>query len=129
MLTMNSPKTLNSLSPKLISALNSAVLKADSDKSVKAIVLTGAGRCFSAGADLIFLATQTLQTMIKDDPFLKWFEVLPKTLTPVIAAVHGFAFGGGFEVALMCDMVVTHAKTKHGFPEIKLGLFPGAGGT
>ncbi len=128
-LSLNSPKTLNAISPQMIAQLNQAVKKADEDRSIKAIVICGEGRCFSAGADLKHLSTFNLPKALEKDPFESWYKVIPLANTPIIAAVHGFALGGGFELAMMCDIIVAHERTKFGLPEIKVGLIPAAGGT
>lgn len=125
---LNRPHQLNSLNRKLVSELVEAMEHFDRDNQVRVIVLTGKGRAFSAGADI--------DEMTDDDPislellnqFADWdrFALIKK---PLIGAVKGFVFGGGFELALCCDILIAAGGTEFSFPEVGLGVMPGAGGT
>merc|ERR1740137_195522 len=125
---LNRPKALNALCDGLMKELSAALAGFDSDPEVGAIVLTGSQRAFAAGADikemenLEFPGTYT-------SGFLKGWDAVARTRKPIIAAVNGFALGGGCEVAMMCDIIYAGTKAKFGQPEILLGTIPGAGGT
>jgi enoyl-CoA hydratase len=122
-------EVLNALDFALIAALTDALESLDRDPACRAIVITGAGdRAFAAGADIPELAAQTPTTLTVDDHFHRW-ERIKRIRTPVIAAVRGFALGGGCELAMTCDMIVAGEDAQFGQPEIKLGVMPGAGGT
>lgn len=128
-LYFNRQKELNALNDALIFAMNEALRQLDADPNVACIILTGRGRAFAAGADIKEMATKTVSDMVLKDKIAPWEEVLPKLSKPIIAAVNGFAFGGGCEIAMMCDMIIASDKALFGQPEIKLGLIAGAGGT
>jgi enoyl-CoA hydratase len=120
---------LNALDFSLIAALTDALETLDRDPSCRVIVLTGAGeRAFAAGADIPELAAQSPTSLTVDDHFHRW-ERLKRIRKPIIAAVRGFALGGGCELAMLCDMIVAGEDVQFGQPEIKLGVMPGAGGT
>jgi len=122
-------EVLNALDFDLIAQLTDALETLDRDPSCRAIVITGAGdRAFAAGADIPELAAQTPTTLTVDDHFHRW-ERIKRVRTPLIAAVRGFALGGGCELAMTCDMIVAGEDAQFGQPEIKLGVMPGAGGT
>ncbi len=128
LITLNRPEVLNALSREMVAEIVKAVDDFDQNEEIKVIVLAGAGRAFAAGADI--------HEMADDDPIrlelLNQFQLwdrLGEVKKPVIAAVHGFALGGGFELALCCDLILAAEDAKFGFPEIKLGVMPGAGGT
>lgn len=122
-------EVLNALNFELIAALTDALESLDRDPACRAIVITGAGdRAFAAGADIPELAAQTPTTLTVDDHFHRW-ERIKRIRTPLIAAVRGFALGGGCELAMTCDMIVAGEDAQFGQPEIKLGVMPGAGGT
>lgn len=127
-LTLNRPKALNALSPALIEELIAALAACDADAQVRAIVLTGGPRVFAAGADIKDMAEDTPMGMLTRRSIERWARVAA-TRKPLIAAVSGYALGGGCELALMCDMVVASETAQFGLPEINLGIIPGAGGT
>ncbi len=129
-LTLNSSETLNSLNSELIIELGSALQQLGTDRSVRVIVLTGAGKAFVAGADIKQMSTmppdQAAAFARSGQQLLLTIEQLEQ---PVIAAVNGFALGGGLELALACDFIYASTKAKLGFPEVTLGIMPGFGGT
>ena len=129
LVTLNRPRALNALSFALLLRLAEAVEALDADPTCRAIVLTGAGtRAFAAGADVAELATQTAESLAASPGFRGW-DCVAAVATPTIAAVRGFALGGGAELALACDMIVAADDATFGQPEINLGIIPGAGGT
>jgi enoyl-CoA hydratase len=122
-------EVLNALDFALVAALTDAAEGLDRDPGCRAIVITGAGeRAFAAGADIAELAGQTPTSLTVDDDFRNW-ERLKRIRKPLIAAVRGFALGGGCELAMLCDLIVAGEDAKFGQPEIRLGVMPGAGGT
>ncbi len=128
LIRLNRPKALNALSRGLIGDLNAALKGFEADDNIGAIVLTGSDKAFAAGADIRELAELSFTKAFLNDPFVAW-EYVSKVRKPVIAAVAGFALGGGCELAMMCDFIVACETAKFGQPEIKLGVIPGAGGT
>ncbi len=129
LITIERPEVLNALSFDLLDALAEALAGLDADPACRAIVLTGSGtKAFAAGADIRELAVQTPITLLVDDRFAVW-ERIAATRKPLIAAVRGFALGGGCELALSCDLIVAGDDAQFGQPEINLGVMPGAGGT
>ena len=127
-LTLNRPAQLNALNWDLINELADAAEGFDHDEAIRCIVLTGAGdKAFAAGADIKEMAGQTPVTMMTG-PFSGW-DRLRRIHTPMVAAVGGYAFGGGCELAMHCDIIVASENAKFGQPEINLGIIPGAGGT
>jgi enoyl-CoA hydratase len=124
----NRPRVLNALSPALIAELVDALQALDRDDAVRAIVLTGDERAFAAGADIGAMAESTVVEQIQRDQFATWDKVR-KIKKPLIAAVSGWALGGGNETAMMCDMIVASESARFGQPEINIGVMPGAGGT
>jgi len=126
--TLNRPKVLNALSPELIRELTTALGALDADDSVRAVVLTGGPKVFAAGADIGDMADRGPVEQLRRDQTGRWaaFAAFSK---PLIAAVNGYALGGGCEVALMCDLIVAGDSARLGQPEINLGIIPGAGGT
>jgi enoyl-CoA hydratase len=126
--TLNRPKVLNALSPGLIAELGNALSELDGDGEVRAAVLTGGPRVFAAGADIADMAGRTPVEQLVRDQTGRWAKVTAFT-KPLIAAVNGYALGGGCELALMCDMIVAGDSARFGQPEIRLGVIPGAGGT
>ncbi|NJD28700.1 MAG: enoyl-CoA hydratase [Chloroflexi bacterium] len=129
LVTLNRPEVLNALDFALIEELTDALETLDRDPACRAIVITGAGdRAFAAGADIKELAAQTPTTLTVDDHFHRW-EQIKRIRKPLIAAVRGFALGGGCELAMLCDMIVAGEDAQFAQPEIKLGVMPGAGGT
>ena len=122
-------EVLNALDFELIAALTDALEGLDREPACRAIVITGAGdRAFAAGADITELAAQSPTSLTVDDTFHRW-ERIKRIRKPLIAAVRGFALGGGCELAMLCDMIVAGEDAQFGQPEIRLGVMPGAGGT
>jgi enoyl-CoA hydratase len=129
LVVLNRPRALNALSFALLTRLAEAVEALDADPACRAIVITGAGtRAFAAGADVAELATQSAESLATSAGFRGWDRVAA-VATPTIAAVRGYALGGGAELALACDMIVAADDATFGQPEIDLGVIPGAGGT
>ena len=126
---LNRPQVLNALNEQLLTELGDALRGLDDDPKVRCIVLTGNERSFAAGADIkeAFVGV-TAVSMLAADLTGKW-EVIRRIKTPIIAAVSGFALGGGCELAMICDIIVASETAKFGQPEINLGIIPGAGGT
>ena len=125
---LNRPKALNALNRGLMAELMAAIEQFDADADIGAIVITGNERAFAAGADIKEMATASPVDML-DNPFIDYWDRLRKIGKPVIAAVSGFALGGGCELMMACDMVIASESAKLGQPEINLGVIPGAGGT
>jgi enoyl-CoA hydratase len=128
LIQLNRPKELNALNPELMQELRDAFLSLDRNDQVRVIILTGNEKAFAAGADIKQMADKTAVDMLKLDQFQTW-DSIRKTKKPIIAAVSGFALGGGCELAMMCDMIIASETGKFGQPEIKIGVMPGAGGT
>ncbi|TRW14388.1 enoyl-CoA hydratase [Glacieibacterium frigidum] len=128
-ITMNRPEALNALNHRLTSEIGTALKAFDADEAIGCIVLTGAGKAFAAGADIKEMAPKSFADVYAEDFITATWEALTVTRKPVIAAVNGFALGGGCEFALMCDTAFAADTAKFGQPEIKLGVIPGAGGT
>eukprot|EP01083_Nonionella_stella_P082160 226760_1 len=128
LITLNRPKALNALCDQLIVELNQQLLEFDNDDGVGAVVITGSGRAFAAGADISEMAPKSSIECYKTDMLSSWNRVT-SVRKPVIAAVNGFALGGGCELAMMCDIIIAAEGAKFGQPEIKLGTIPGCGGT
>lgn len=128
-LTLNRPRTYNAISSKLAKALFDELRNADNDEKIRAIVITGAGRAFCAGADVHELSTQTTMTAVHNEFLADWGQNMRRIRTPILAAVNGFALGGGMELALMADIVHCGKSASFGLPEVRLGTIPGAGGT
>jgi enoyl-CoA hydratase len=126
--TLNRPKVLNALSPDLIRELNVALVELDADESVRAVVLTGGPRVFAAGADIGDMAERTAVEQLRRDQTGRWTGIATFS-KPLIAAVNGYALGGGCELALMCDLIIAGDSARLGQPEINLGIIPGSGGT
>jgi len=129
LITLNRPKQLNALNDALMDQLGAALLRFDADDTVGCIVITGSERAFAAGADIGAMATKTFAEAYGDDFITRNWETIRRIRKPVIAAVAGFALGGGCELAMMCDFIIAADSAKFGQPEIKLGIIPGAGGT
>ena len=127
-ITLNRPKALNALCARLIEELNSALDTFEADAGIKAIVVTGSERAFAAGADITEMQDKDFISVTKDD-FLEPWERISRCRKPVIAAVAGYALGGGCELAMMCDIIIAAEGAKFGQPEITLGTIPGSGGT
>ncbi|KAJ7078853.1 enoyl-CoA hydratase [Mycena belliarum] len=128
LITLNRPKALNALSSPLFTELNQAFLELDADDEVRAIVLTGSEKAFAAGADIKEMQPKEYSDVFKNR-YLEDWTLLTKTRKPIIAAVSGYALGGGCELALMCDIVLASPTAKFGQPEINLGVIPGGGGS
>ncbi|MFM7568925.1 MAG: enoyl-CoA hydratase [Betaproteobacteria bacterium] len=129
LITLNRPKALNALNDALIDELGSAMLAFDANSDIGAIVITGSEKAFAAGADISAMAKMTFSQAHGQDFITRNWETLRRIRKPVIAAVAGFALGGGCELAMMCDIVIAADTARFGQPEIKLGVIPGAGGT
>ncbi|HEX2649397.1 MAG TPA: enoyl-CoA hydratase [Burkholderiales bacterium] len=129
LITLNRPKQLNALSPQLMQELGQALHAFDADDGIGAIVLTGSDKAFAAGADIAVMKDFDFQHAYKTDYITRDWEHLRNVRKPVIAAVAGYALGGGCEVAMMCDIIIAAESARFGQPEINLGTFPGSGGT
>lgn len=125
---LNRPKVLNALNHELMSELVQALEELDRDDSVRAIVLTGDERAFAAGADIKEMSDETSISIMLKDQFATWDRV-KNIKKPIIAAVSGFALGGGCELVMTCDIIVASESAQFGQPEINIGVIPGAGGT
>lgn len=128
LIRLNRPKAMNALSQPLMQELREALHTLDNDDSVRVIVLTGNEKAFAAGADIKQMVEKSPVDMLKEDQFSTWDQIY-KTKKPIVAAVSGFALGGGCELSMTCDMIVASESAKFGQPEIKIGVMPGAGGT
>jgi enoyl-CoA hydratase len=129
LITLNRPKAMNALNPDLMLELKSALIEFEADNDIGAMVLTGSDKAFAAGADIKAMQTKTYMEAFMGDFITDNWEQLRLCRKPVIAAVAGYALGGGCEVAMMCDFILAADNAKFGQPEIKLGIIPGAGGT
>ncbi|CAN7775930.1 enoyl-CoA hydratase [Variovorax sp. LjRoot84] len=127
--TLNRPKALNALNDALMTELGDALKAFDADDAIGCIVVTGSERAFAAGADIGAMAGYSFVDVYKGDYVTRNWETIRSVRKPVIAAVAGFALGGGCELAMMCDFIIAADNAKFGQPEIKLGVIPGAGGT
>ena len=125
---LNRPEVLNALSSELMNELVSALQPLDRDPAVGCFVITGSERAFAAGADIKEMASMSAVDMFREDYFAGW-DAFAALRTPKIAAVAGYALGGGCELAMMCDLILASEDAKFGQPEIKLGVIPGIGGT
>jgi enoyl-CoA hydratase len=125
---INRPEALNALNVELMSQLRDTLKELDQDESIRVIIVSGNEKAFAAGADIKQMANKTAIDMLEIDQFSTWDQIR-KTRKPIIAAVSGFALGGGCELAMTCDMIVASETAKFGQPEIKIGVTPGAGGT
>ncbi|SFC28822.1 enoyl-CoA hydratase [Flexibacter flexilis DSM 6793] len=128
LVSLNRPKELNALNLQLMSELRDAIQALDANPEVRAIVITGNEKAFAAGADIKQMAGKNTIDMLLADQFATW-EAIRRCKKPLIAAVSGFALGGGCELAMTCDMIVASETAQFGQPEIKIGVIPGAGGT
>ncbi|HMH17087.1 MAG TPA: enoyl-CoA hydratase [Burkholderiales bacterium] len=129
LLTLNRPKALNALNDALMNELGEALARFDADEAIGAIVLTGSDKAFAAGADIGVMKDWGYMDVYKGEYITRNWERLKSVRKPVIAAVAGYALGGGCELAMMCDILIAADNAKFGQPEIKLGIIPGAGGT
>jgi enoyl-CoA hydratase len=128
-ITLNRPKQLNALNNQLMDELGAALQAFDADASIGCMIVTGSEKSFAAGADIGAMASYTFADVYKGDYITRNWETIRSVRKPVIAAVSGFALGGGCELAMMCDFIIAADNAKFGQPEIKLGIIPGAGGT
>ncbi len=126
---LNRPQALNALCAQLVNEIGQALRAFDADDSVGCIVITGSEKAFAAGADIKEMKDKSFQDVQKEDFITDDWEVVARVRKPTIAAVSGFALGGGCEMAMMCDMIIASETARFGQPEIKLGTIPGAGGT
>ena len=126
--TLNRPDSLNALNAEVMADVSDCFAAIDRNKDIAVSVLTGAGRAFAAGADIKEMQPQSFSDMYVEDYFAGWDRFVA-CRKPVIAAVNGFALGGGCELAMMCDLIIASDKAKFGQPEIKLGVTPGMGGS
>jgi enoyl-CoA hydratase len=126
-LTLNNPEKLNALSLSLMREIEEKIRGIDQKSNV--LVVTGAGRSFAAGVDVSEIQKHSSETAFRENFIDDCWESISRVKIPTIAAVSGYALGGGFELALMCDMIVATESSKFGFPEVNLGLMPGMGGT
>ena len=127
--TLNRPKALNALNDALMTELGDALKVFDADPAIGCIIVTGSERAFAAGADIGAMASYSFTDVYKGDYITRNWETIRSVRKPVIAAVSGFALGGGCELAMMCDFIIAADNARFGQPEIKLGVIPGAGGT
>jgi enoyl-CoA hydratase len=128
LIELNRPKELNALNRQLMSEIRDCLKAFDEDEKIRAIILTGGEKVFAAGADIKQMASASAIDMLTIDQFSTWDQIR-KTKKPIIAAVSGFALGGGCELAMTCDMIIASETARFGQPEIKIGTMPGAGGT
>ncbi|MCL4254720.1 MAG: enoyl-CoA hydratase/isomerase family protein, partial [Anaerolineae bacterium] len=125
---MNRPQALNALNSQITDEIFTAMEIFDRDPAIACIILTGTDRAFAAGADIKEMLDTTAVTMMSGGDFTDWSR-MTRIGKPIIAAVSGFALGGGCEIAMMCDMIIASETAQFGQPEINLGILPGAGGT
>ena len=129
LVTLNRPEVLNALNDRLMDELGQALLAFDADDDIHCMIVTGSDKAFAAGADIAAMATYSYMDAYKSDFISRNWERIRSVRKPVIAAVAGYALGGGCELAMMCDFIIAADTAKFGQPEIKLGIIPGAGGT
>lgn len=126
---LNRPQVLNALNDQLMTELGQALMEFDANEDIGAMVITGSDKAFAAGADIGAMASFTYMDVYKSEYITRNWETIRNVRKPVIAAVRGFALGGGCELAMMTDFIICADTAKFGQPEIKLGIIPGAGGT
>jgi enoyl-CoA hydratase len=126
---LNRPKALNALNDQLMDELGSVLLSFDGDENIGCIVITGSDKAFAAGADISAMANYSYMDVYKGQYITRNWETIRQVRKPVIAAVAGYALGGGCELAMMCDFIIAADTAKFGQPEVKIGTMPGAGGT
>ena len=129
LVTLNRPKALNALNDALMDELGAALKAFDADDGIGAIVVTGSEKAFAAGADIGMMATYSYMDVYRGDYITRNWETVREIRKPIIAAVSGFALGGGCELAMMCDFIIASETAKFGQPEITLGVIPGMGGS
>jgi enoyl-CoA hydratase len=127
-ITLNRPQALNALNTQVMTEVTTAAAELDADGGIGAIIITGAGKAFAAGADIKEMSALSFADVYDSNFFSGWSK-LAAVRTPIIAAVNGYALGGGCELAMMCDVIVAADTAKFGQPEIKLGVLPGMGGS
>ncbi|MBO9515428.1 MAG: enoyl-CoA hydratase [Variovorax sp.] len=127
--TLNRPRQMNALNDALMDALGAALRAFDADEGIGAIVITGNAKAFAAGADIAAMADWSYMDVVRSEFITRNWETIRSVRKPVIAAVAGFAMGGGCELALACDIIVAAESARFGLPEVKLAMLPGAGGT
>ena len=127
--TLNRPKALNALNDQLMDEMGAALKAFDADDGIGCMIVTGSEKAFAAGADIGAMATYSFADAYGQDFITRNWEMIRSVRKPVIAAVSGFALGGGCELAMMCDFIIAADNARFGQPEIKLGIIPGAGGT
>ena len=127
--TLDRPKQLNALNDALMDELGEALLALDADEAIGCIVLTGSEKAFAAGADIAAMAKYSFVEVFRDEFISRNWETILSVRKPVIAAVAGYALGGGCELAMMCDFIIAADNARFGQPEITIGVIPGAGGT
>lgn len=125
---LNRPKELNALNLELMGQLRDALVDLDNNPDIRCIIITGNERAFAAGADIKQMAGKNAIDMLKIDQFSTW-DTIRRIKKPIIAAVSGFALGGGCELCMLCDMIIASETAQFGQPEISIGVMPGAGGT
>ena len=128
-ITLNRPESLNALNTPLVKEIASAVDDFEADENIGCLLITGSEKAFAAGADIKEMQPKTFVDAYKEDFITRDWERLSRCRKPVVAAVSGYALGGGCELAMMCDIIIAADTAKFGQPEIKLGTLPGAGGT
>ena len=126
---LNRPKAMNALNAALMAEMAQALAELEADDGVRCLVLTGSDKAFAAGADIKEMKDRTFMDVYKTDFITATWEQLSKTRKPVIAAVAGYALGGGCEIAMMCDFIIAADNARFGQPEITIGTIPGSGGT
>jgi len=129
LITLNRPEALNALNAKLMNEMTAVLDKSEQDDSVGVVVITGSAKAFAAGADIKEMQSKSYMDVYKEDFITANWERVTRCRKPVIAAVAGFALGGGCELAMMCDFIIAADTAKFGQPEINLGVMPGAGGS
>jgi len=129
LVTLNRPKQMNALNPKLMQELGEVLHGFDADDGVGAIVITGSEKAFAAGADIVVMKNYSYMDAFRTNYITRDWEHIRSIRKPVIAAVAGYALGGGNELAMMCDIVIAADNAQFGQPEVNLGIMPGAGGT
>jgi enoyl-CoA hydratase len=129
LITLNRPEALNALNNQMMDELSIVLNKCEADDDIRAIILTGGEKAFAVGADIKEIADKDYTELYQDDFIEKKWEAVNRCRKPVIAAVGGYALGGGCELAMMCDFIIAADNAKFGQPEINIGVLPGAGGT
>ena len=128
-ITLDRPDALNALCDQLTTELAEALAAFETDSEIGCVMLTGSKKAFAAGADIKELQERDFVSLYMDDPFEKTWEAVSRFRKPIVAAVSGYALGGGCEIAMMCDFIIASETAKFGQPEINLGVMPGSGGT